>query len=239
LLVDDAHSLVRPVIGGLRELDAALTLARSTGDRFVWVFAIDALLWPLISRARDARPLFDRLHVLAPWDEEQIGALIDARTLGAQLSPSFVELLEPLPSSADEVDRLEALENRKKGYVRMLWDHVQGNPALALEAWRASLAITPSGEVRVRPLQLPDVGQLEILSDTTLFVLRAVMQLSPAKPEAVAEITRLSCEEITNTLRFGEANGYLVESTEGFRVSWRWLDTLHRLLERRHLLVRG
>lgn len=239
VLLDDAHVLVRPVIGGFAELDAVLSLARATDDRLVWVFSIDALLWPLIARARDARPLFDHLHVLEPWNEEQIGALVDARTQEAGLSPSFDDLLEPLPPSADEIDRLEALESRKRGYVRMLWDHVRGNPGLALQAWRASLALTPSGELRVRALPQPDVTQLETLPDTTLFVLRAVMQLSPAQPATVATITRLSSEQVTNTLRFGEANGYLEATDEGFRVSWRWLDTLQRLLERRHLLVRA
>ncbi len=237
VLLDDAEALVRPLIGGLRGFDELLTLARDRSPQTLWVFAIDDVAWPFLQRARDGRPLFDEVHVLPPWAEEQIGELLLQRSRQAQLDPTFEDLLEKLPESADELDRVDALKARKDSYLRMLWAHVQGNPGMALEVWRASLGVDSSGVVRVRPLQVPNPLEIERLPDTTLFILRAVLQLAPANAEDVAQATRLTIEEVRSAFRFGQAHGYLSETGGRLRVSWPWLGAVLRLLERRHLLV--
>ena len=116
VLLDDAHTLAKPVIGGLRLFDDVVALARAQCTGTTWVMAIDASIWPLLRRARDARPLFDETHLLAPWDEAQIGALLDDRCRAAGITPSYDDLLEKLPAGADEYDRLEALKARRLGY---------------------------------------------------------------------------------------------------------------------------
>jgi hypothetical protein len=203
----------------------------------MWVFAIDSSVWSFLKRARDARPLFDEVRVLRPWNETQIGALLTDRSEGAAISPTFEDLLEPLPLGSDEVDRQDALEAKRAGYERMLWDHVGGNPGLALETWRGSLGHDADGGVHVRPLQVPDTFRLEKLSDPSLFVLRAVLQLVPASIDAVAEATRLRPEEVLQDFRFGQTQGYFTEHMGAVRVAWPWLRDVTRLLERRHLLV--
>jgi len=235
--LDDAQGLVRPVIGGLERFDDLLSFARANSAHTLWVLAIDAALWPLIQRARDGRPLFERVVTLAPWDERQIGALLAERSAGAGVKASFEDLLETLPLSADEIDHQDALAAREEGYVRMLWDHVRGNPGMALEAWRASLSDGASGTAHVRALQVPDATPLEVLPDSALFILRAVLQLAPARPEDVAAATRVGIDQVLGALRYGEAQGYLTESDGRVRVTWRWLRPIMRLLERRHLLV--
>ncbi|HTV24261.1 MAG TPA: AAA family ATPase [Polyangiaceae bacterium] len=238
VLLDDAQAIITPCIGGLAPFDQTLAFARSHGDASVWVFAIDAALWPLLRRARDGLPMFDETHVLPAWNERQIGALLAERCELAGFAPTYEDLLDDLPRGADDVDRQDALHAKKVGYERMLWDHVDGNPALGLEAWRRSLAVDTGGAVHVRPLKVPDAHRLERLPDSFLFVLRAVLQLSPATVEAVARATRLRAEDVLQDVRFGRGQGFFEEHAGGLRVAWPWLRAVMRLLERRHLLVR-
>lgn len=237
VLVDDAHTLLEPRIGGFVRFDEVVGFARSRGERSTWVVAVDASVWPLLKRARDARPLFDETHILAPWSEEELMALIDHRSEAAELAPSYEGLLDKLPPGADEIDRQDALHATRTGYERMVWDHVGGNPGLAMEVWRVSLGRDEAGVVHVRPLRLPDAAKLERLSDSSLFVLRAVLQLAPASAESVAQATRLRTDEVVQELRFGRAQGFYEGESGEVRISWRWLRAAPRLLERRHLLV--
>lgn len=236
VLLDDSQMLLRPCIGGLARFDDIVAWTRSAGKGLTWVFAFDATLWPLLRRARDSRPIFDESHELGPWTETQIGALLDERSRCADVAPTYTDLLDKMPAGADESERLEALDAKRAGYLRMLWDHVGGNPGLALEAWRASLACDRGGGVRVRPLQVPDVTPLELLPDTSLFVLRAVLQLAPASVEAVAQATRLRHEEVFVDFRYGKTRGYFEETDGRVRVTWQWLCAVTQVLERRRLL---
>jgi hypothetical protein len=236
ILVDNAQVLIEPGIGGLARFDDVLAFARGNSEKTTWVFALDASLWPLLKRARDALPMFDQTHLLLPWNEVQLGELLGERSDAAGISPSYDRLLDKLPLGADEVERQEALRAKRTGYERMLWDYVGGNPGLALEVWRASLSLDEAGGVHVRPLQVPDIAKLEGLPDSSLFVLRAVLQHAPATAEAVARATRLRTEEVLQEFRFGIAQGYYEEADRA-RVAWPWLRGVTRLLERRHLLV--
>lgn len=237
LLVDDAHALIEPRIGGLARFDEVVAFARARSDKVTWVFSIDATVWPLIRRARDARPLFDETYVLSPWNEVQLGALLADRCEAAGIVPEYDGLLDRLPPGSDEIDRQDALQAKRSGYERMLWDHVGGNPGLALEAWRTSLAQDEAGTIHVRPLRVPDITALEQLPDSSLFVLRAVLQLAPTGVERLAQATRLRPEEVLQDLRFGTAQGYYEDQSGRVRVAWPWLRAVLRLLERRQLLV--
>ncbi|MBS2023156.1 MAG: hypothetical protein JST92_12145 [Deltaproteobacteria bacterium] len=146
-------------------------------------------------------------------------------------------LLDRLPPGADEIERQDALDAKRAGYERMLWDHVGGNPGLALEAWRVSLGQDAAGLVHVRPLRVPDIEQLERLPDSSLFVLRAVLQLAPTSAEVIAQATRLRPDEVLQDLRFGVAQGFYEQTSRQVRIAWPWLRAVNRLLERRHLLV--
>ncbi len=237
VMLDDTQKLLKPVIGGLAAFDEMVALARSRGEATTWVLAIDAAVWPLLKRARDARPLFDEVFILAPWEETQIAALIAERTAAAGLSPVFDDLVEALPPGADAVDREDALVETRRGYERMLWDHADGNPAIALEVWRASLGRDAADAVHVRPLQVPDAAVLDALPDVSLFILRAVYQLTPASVDDVARATRLRPEEVLHDVRYGQRQGFFVEQGGRVCISWPWLRPVTQLLERRHLLV--
>lgn len=237
-LVDDAHALIKPILGGLQTFDECLALARAHGAETLWVLAIDEVVWPFLQRARDARPLFDQVIFLRPWTEEQIGALLSQRSAAASVVPNFEDLLEELPPGADEIDRQEALSAKRLGYFRMVWDYARGNPAIALEVWRSSLREDSGGTVRVRPLQTPGTAELEALPDSSLFILRAILQIGPASVNDLAEVTRLTAAQVQDAVGFGKARGYLIEEVGKTLVSWAWLRAVMHLLERRHLLVK-
>ncbi|HET8932781.1 MAG TPA: hypothetical protein VFN67_05040 [Polyangiales bacterium] len=237
VLLDDAHALIKPVIGGLKAFDELIAMARAQCAETIWILTLDACIWPFLQRARDARPLFDETHILLPWEEQQIGALLHERCAAAGITPTYEDLLEKLPAGADELDRLEALQAKQAGYERMLWDYVRGNPALALEAFRSSLDEGERGAVHVRPLRIPDAANLDTLPDSSLFILRAVLQLGPTNVDDVAAATRLSAEQVQNAFRFGQTQGYFIEQHGRVRVAWAWLRAVVWLLERRHLLV--
>ena len=237
VLVDDMQTFVKPIIGGLAGFDSLINRLRADDSGAVWVLAFDSTVWSFLARARDARPIFDEVHHLEPWTEDQLARLLDQRAKEAACTPSYEQLLSALPRTADEQDRADALHARATGYMRMLWDHVHGNPGLALEAWRRALGEDEKGGVHVRPLQEPESAVLEHLPDSSLFVLRAVLQLAPATVVDVAHATRLSRENVVSALRFGEAQGIFLERDERYYVTWRWLRAVLWLLERRHLLV--
>ena len=180
MLLDDADTLVKPVLGGLRAFDVSLAYARAHSSSTLWVFAIDAVIWPFLQRARDSRPLFDE------YSRSSRGRTNRSESCcrSAARRPRS-RLLSRICSTncllnADEIDKQEALQAKRAGYFRMVWDYARGNPAMALEVWRASLVADGSELGRVRPLQAPNAAQLESLPESSLFVLRAVLQLAPA-----------------------------------------------------------
>ena len=132
---------------------------------------------------------------------------------------------------------MDALKAKENGYMRMLWDYVSGNPGLALEAWRSTLAEDGQGVVHVRALQEPDPAMLDALPDSSLFILRAILYLTPATVEDVAQVTRLSHEQVLNAFRFGESQRIYGKQGDRVYIRWSWLRAVTRLLERRHLLV--
>lgn len=234
VLLDDGHLLARPIQGGLRPFEDIVSLAEGAD---LWVVAIDAVLWPFLNRGLDVRPLFDEVRVLQPWTEEQLGTLLEDRSARAGFSPSFEDLVDRLRMTGDEADRSDLLQERRAGYYQMVWDHARGNPGLALEVWRSSLAEGEDGSVRVRALQVPDIRRIEGLPDTSLFVLRAILQVPGATEDALAQATRLAPSQVRNVVDTGVRHGYFAQREGRVEVSWQWLRPILLVLERRHLLV--
>lgn len=236
ILVDDVQRLVRPVMGGLTDFDAFLAAASAHAERTTWVLAIDSVIWQFLERSRGARPLFDEVVRLRSWRETEIVELLAARTQQAGITPSFEGLLDPLPRNADEIDKREALEKRAADYYRLLWDHASGNPGIVLHVWRRSLGVDAEGNTSVRLFQALDTADLERLPDHAVFVLRAILQLTPAAPDEIAKATLVRPAEVADSLRYGEARGYIEQTQGRYRVTWTWFRAVSLFLQRRHLL---
>jgi flagellar biosynthesis GTPase FlhF len=237
LLVDNAHRLIRPVMGGLAAFDRLVAAARTRSTRCTWVFAMDEVVWRFFERARGSRPLFDEVVVLEPWREEEIAKLVEQRSRHAAVAPSYRLVAQRLPVEADEFDVEEAMRRTAQSYHRLLWDYSTGNPGVALHLWRKSLGVNQDGEVCVKPFQAPDTADLEQLPDPAVFVLRAVIQLEAPTMVDIAEATMLPSGPVADTLRYGTSRGYFEKADGRYRVTWTWFRALTRFLHRRHLLA--
>lgn len=236
ILVDDAHRFLRPSMDGTDPFETLLaTSCASAGPN--WLFAFDTIGWPLMERRCEGKSVFDRIFQLEAWTEEQIGELLRLRAEECGLETSFEDLIENLPAGADEIDRREMLANKRSGYERMLWDHVRGNPGLALEVWSSSLVIANGGQAMVQPIRSPDTSALERLPDTSMFVLRCILRFSVGTVEDVALATNLPHSFVERLFHTGLRNGWLETHESGVRITWRWLLEIVRVLERRHMLV--
>lgn len=236
LFVDNAHHLIRPMMGGLAEFDRLLRLCRRHSRRCAWILAFDKVVWQFLERARETRPLFDDIVLLKPWKEERIVRLLTHRNAVAGVQAHFDHLISDLPLDADSSDRAEAVLRTEANYYRLLWDYAAGNPGVALHFWRRSLGVDARGRVRVRVFNAPDAEALDGLPDSTVFVLRALVQLDWASAEDVRHTTQLPLDQVSDALRFGMRNGYFDRNGVRYRVTWDWFRAVTRFLQRRHLI---
>lgn len=239
ILIDDAQHLILPMMGGLRDFDGLLDLARQTSAHCTWIFAVDEALWRFLERARGEKPLFDEAIHLTPWTEDGIVRLLHHRNELAGITPDFRLLLRDLPADADDIDIQEALQRTESNYYRLLWDYASGNPGVALHSWRRSLSRDTDGAVLVRLFQAPEAESLEGLPDSTVFVLRATIQLGQATQEQLCGTTALPIAQVQDALRYGTARDYFEYDGNLYRVTWNWFRAITRFLKRRHLLFTG
>ncbi len=233
ICIDDAHRMIAPAVGGLEQLDHFTRFALKVGGDVSWIVAVQEAAWHFVERARGERVFFDRVFTLPRWTEDQIATLIQRRTVEVELKPSF----DALVVAAESDDPAEG-RRTELGYYRILWDHSDGNPAVALQAWRNSLFVSQTeDEPVVRLFEEPSATEVERLPATLLFVLRAIVQLELATPQEVADCTQLPGPDVADAIRFSVAHGYVEPSSGRFRLSWTWYRTITRVLVRQHLLV--
>lgn len=236
LLIDDAQRLIRPTMGGLEEFDRILELSRRYSRHCVWVFALDQVVWRFFELARGARPVFDDVLVLRRWPEEAIGRLLRTRSKQAGLLPSFDRVMERLPDTADELDVEQARAATEAAYYRMIWDHAEGNPGVALHAWSECLGSAEDGDCQVKVFRPAEIRELEGLPDSAVFVLRAVVRLEEASAVEIAQATMIPVAKVEDALRYGRSHGVFERVGDRHRLSWAWYRTVTRFLQRRYLL---
>lgn len=234
--VDDLQRIVRPVIGGLADVDRLLGLARAVGPATSWVAAVGTPGYGYLERAREGRVTFDEVVRLPPWTVDEISALVRARTRQAGLAPSFEELMVSRPG--EMVSGESRRDRTERDYYGLLWDQAGGNPAVALHLWGESLGLRPgTDEVLVR---LPDAPGPDDLEDQPLaffFVLRAVLQLELASERDVARCTDLRQADVADALRVARTRGLVEPAGDRLRVSLHWYRAATQSLRRRHLVA--
>jgi hypothetical protein len=236
ILIDDAHRLIRPQVGGFRSLDRLLSMARIHSTGVAWVFAFDEAIWRLLERMRGTKPLFDDVIRLAPWTEDGIVRLLTARTEALDLSPQFGNVMGELASDVDAIDHEEALAQTEESYFRLIWHYSAGNPGVALHTWRTSLGTDADDNLVVRVFEAPDPAALDGLPEGAHFVLRAILQLDFPRAEDIRDATQLPVTQIQDVLRYSRVKGYIEASGDGYRIAWSWFRAVTRALQRRHLL---
>jgi hypothetical protein len=239
LLIDDAEHLIRPEMGGLAGFDRLLDVCRRSASRSVWVLAFDHGVWRFLEAARETRALFDEIVWMSAWREEGIVRLLTQRSRLSNVTPSFEHLLGDMSDDVHVLGRRMALQRTEANYYRLLWDYASGNPGVALHFWRRSLGVDDAGRVCVRLFDAPEAEALDGLPDSTVFVLRAIIQLGWASREDIVKVTALPGDSVADALRFGSRRGYFDIAAGLYRVNWDWFRAVSRFLERRHLLALG
>lgn len=236
--VDDVQRLIVPAIGGLKSFDRLVSLARQSGNESSWVFAIGGPAWNYLSRARSDQAIFDQVVTLPRWEPSELRDLIERRTRQAGLDPVFDPSEQPGIISFDSDITPE--ERVKRAYFASLDDYCDGNPAVALEFWRRSLfEDTRSGRVMVLTFKTPVDRVLLAMQQSTIFVLRAILQMEVAVPDTIALSTDFSPPLVADAIRNLVQGGIIKPHELGYRVTLFWYREVIRMLERQNLLVRS
>lgn len=239
VLIDDAHRLIRPMMGGLKDFDRLLDSARRHSKHMTWVFAFDDVIWRFFEQMRGSRPLFDDVIRLKPWLEEGISNLLRSRSRNTSIEPCFEHIVGGFHPDVDAFDRDEALTRTEASYFRLIWSYAAGNPGVALHVWRTSLGMDDSERLSVRLFQAPDTDELDRLPDSAVFVLRAIVQLERGTVDDICQATGLPASSVQDALRYGLVRGYFRLVEDRYRIRWTWFRAITRFLQRRHLLFAG
>jgi len=237
IAIDNAHRLIRPVMGGLADFGVLTDCARRNSGHCAWVLTLDRIAWRFYSRARPAGMLFDAVVNLGGWTESDIANLLEQRSRQALIAPTFDRLIPEYLADADDYARAQAASRLATNYYDLIWDYAAGNPGVALHTWTMCLGIAPDGSVQVAPFRAPDSAVFDDVPDSAVFVLRAVLQLEQASVEDVAGATMLATSDVEYALRFGEQRGYLERVDARYAITWHWYRPITQFLQRRHLLV--
>jgi hypothetical protein len=234
--LDDAHRLIRPVIGGLKNFDALLELIRGASQQIGWSLSIEAPAWQYLRRARAGQALFDHVVLLERWGEEQIAAFVQARCGAVGINPNFAHVVVPSQSGSNT----RTIEQTRTDYFRILWDYSRGNPALAMQYWRESLWTRDgSDEISVRLYRPPAATSLSDIPPTHHFVLRTLVQLEQCDFDDVVACTGLKPTEVLDAIRLGTHRDYIEMDGDKMGIRLGWYRAVADLLTRQHLLSLG
>ena len=231
--IDDVQRLTRPLIGGLKDIDKLVALARSTSGNTSWLMAIDMPAWQYFRRARGDRAIFDEVVLLKRWTEAEIGELVRLRSKEAEFEPLFDELVLPAQFDTEDIGGQE--RHTQQNYARILWDYSSGNPAVALRFFEESLGVRDD-KVYVRLFRAPPLTELADLPASMYFVLRSVLQLGQAIEKDVVSCTDLNPADVSDALRMALKRNYLVRHGDNIQISLYWYRAIVQVLQRHHLV---
>jgi len=235
IAIDNFHRLVRPAMGGMRDIDRLAELLDQLGRGLSRIAAIDSAAWLYFRRARQDRLVLDQVVNLQPWSETEIGELLVERAREVGIDPDYDRL--QLPRQLDEIVYEVEQDRNRFGFFRVLWDLSDGVPAVALRLWCEALRLDTSGDIFVRIFPQRDVSELEELNLAAKFVLRAISQMEYADTDQIVDALRLNRRDVDVAVRFLLVQGYLDESNGYLHVTWPWYRNVRRLLARQNLLV--
>jgi hypothetical protein len=121
-------------------------------------------------------------------------------------------------------------------YLRLIWDHAEGSPRVALDCWTGSLVPDGEKKLRVHLFRRVEEDLLDRLDDVQKFVLAAVLwHESVSVDEAVRALRypRPACEEALHMLR---DRGVLRADGARYRIAVAWWPSVRRYLRRKHLI---
>ena len=236
IAIDNLHRLVRPVMGGQKDLAKLSELIEGIHVGVLWIFSVDCFAWQFMRRARADRSTIGEAIELRSWSEEQIAELLDMRNTEAGIDADFSNAPVPPEFMETAMDTVE--ERNKAGVFRMICAMAGGNPSVALRIWADSIYPDESGRLLVRaPVQLRS-RELDKAAPNLLLVLRAIAQWEVISEKDIAGNLRLPPGAVGSAIHYSLQRGWIEESQAGYRLAWRWFRTIIRVLLRQNLLAR-
>lgn len=240
ILLDNAGRLVLRAMGGAGLWVALSGLIGATRRDTFWVVAASQHATYLANKMLPKRDTYDRVVRFQPWTEEQIGSLIGQRMESCGAEANFEDLWETIDDSQDTfVEGMRAGER----FMRMLWDHTDGNPRDALYFWLRSLVPDEGALVRVHLFEARTADGLEHLRELSRFCLRAVLVHGSLSADEVVRVLYEDKEEVFTTLGWLAERGILAPVAEHsetnaqrWEVSPAWHRAAVRYLKRKHLI---
>jgi hypothetical protein len=234
--IDNLHRLVRPVIGGQKELIRLTNLIENVSADVLWLNSVDRFAWQYLRRARADQSAINELIALPPWTEEQLTDLLNQRNTETGIDADFSKV--KVPNEFLESTLKSGQERNQAGIYRMIWTLAGGNPSVALQIWADSLCPEENGRLNVCIPTQPRTRELEKVSQNILLVLRAIAQSEVISEADIADNLRLPSGAVSSAMHYSLSRGWIEESDAGFRLSWDWFRTITSVLARQNLLAR-
>ena len=234
--IDNLHRLVRPIIGGQKELIQLTDLIENVSADVLWLNSVDRFAWQYLRRARADQSAVSELIALPPWTEEQLTDLLNQRNNETGIDADFSKV--KVPNEYLESTLKSGQERNQAGIYRMIWTLAGGNPSVALQIWADSLCPEDSGRLSVVIPTQPKTRELENVSQNILLVLRAIAQSEVISQADIADNLRLPTGAVSSAMHYSLSRGWIEESAAGFRLSWEWFRTITSVLARQNLLAR-
>jgi hypothetical protein len=234
--IDNLHRLVRPVIGGQKELIKLTELIENVSADVLWVISVDRFAWQYLQRARADQAAVNEVLELPPWTEEQLADLFRQRNDEAGIEPNFSDV--KIPHEYLETTLDTAQERNEAGLYRMIWALSGGNPSVALQIWADCLCPNEAGHLNVTIPTQPKTRELDNVSQNILLVLRAIAQSEVISQADIADNLRLATGAVSSAMHYCMSRGWIEETAGGYRISWEWFRTITTVLARKNLLAR-
>ncbi len=234
--IDNLHRLVRPVIGGQKELIKLTELIENISAHVLWVFSVDRFAWQYLRRARADQSAINDVIELQPWTEEQLKGLFKIRNDEAGVEPNFSSV--KIPNEYLETTFDTTLERNQAGLYRMIWTLSGGNPSVALRIWADCLCPNDQGQLVVTLPAQPKSRDLEGVAQNILLVLRAIAQSEVISKADIADNLRLPTGAVSSAMHYAMSRGWIEETAAGYKISWEWFRTITGVLARQNLLAR-
>ena len=232
-VVDPLQNLFLSRVGGYKVIQAFVSLMESTSDRVFWVSAMSRFACEHLLAVHPELAVFRHHQRLAPWSEQQIGALIDRRVKALDLDVEYAALLaDRVSRGAFDERTLEAAES----YARLIWDYSGGIPRVALHFWLRSLEAVSEKRARVKLFRAPDETELLQLGQKALFLLAAIViheNLSLAEAATVTRYPEPVCRIQLERMRDRKMLSYV---DRRYRMTTYWHRAIIRTLTRNNLI---
>jgi hypothetical protein len=241
VLLDLVQNTFLRAVDGLAGHQTLIRIAQATTGHILWVLTYAYWPFEFVQRSQPDRDVYDRVVMLGPWSEPQIGELLDTRMTQAGFTADYDQLFSdpalPKPVMVQGQTDATELERSADRYHRLVWDYSDGNPRIALHFFRLSLVFERDKDVTVRLFPMPQVDALEPFETHTWFVLACLVQHENLSVEEAVRSLRFPAQECARALELLQHHGFLTSHEGRYRVETHWARAVLRFLQRKKLLA--